>query len=111
MKIFYIVRKYVLRTKNMDWAGHASLSEWVQVSPTYWLRRLARLEGRSCSVNLAELNVFSNFERVLHLQMLSEMLIQVLETLTKNCGDDMHLQLIECDILQELVKIVKKKVI
>ncbi|RWR92786.1 VHS domain-containing protein [Cinnamomum micranthum f. kanehirae] len=33
----------------------------------------------------------------------------VLETLTKNCGEDVHLQLIECEILKELVKIVKKK--
>lgn len=39
------------------------------------------------------------------------MLMQVLETLTKNCGDDVHLQIIDNDILNELVKIVKKKVI
>ena len=42
--------------------------------------------------------------------MVSLLLIQVLETLSKNCGDVVHLQIVERDILQEMVKIVKKKV-
>ncbi|KAL5993060.1 hypothetical protein ACLOJK_013980, partial [Asimina triloba] len=38
-----------------------------------------------------------------------EMLMQVLETLSKNCGDNVHLQIVERDILHEMVKIVKKR--
>lgn len=37
--------------------------------------------------------------------------MQVLEALSKNCGDNVHLPIIERNILHELVKIVKKKVI
>lgn len=37
--------------------------------------------------------------------------LQLLETMIKNCGDYVHQQVAERNILQELVKIVKKKVI
>ncbi|KAG8067698.1 hypothetical protein GUJ93_ZPchr0005g14526 [Zizania palustris] len=35
--------------------------------------------------------------------------LTLLETLMKNCGDYVHLQVVERDILQEMIKIVKKK--
>lgn len=35
--------------------------------------------------------------------------LTLLETLTKNCGDTVHLQVAERDVLHEMVKIVKKK--
>lgn len=37
-------------------------------------------------------------------------LFQLLETMIKNCGDIVHLQVAERDILHEMVKIVKKRV-
>jgi hypothetical protein len=36
--------------------------------------------------------------------------LQVFETLVKNCGDSVHQQIAEKDVLHEMVKIVKKKV-
>ncbi len=36
--------------------------------------------------------------------------VQVLETLVKNCGDNVHQQVQDRGVLQEMVKIVKKKV-
>jgi hypothetical protein len=35
---------------------------------------------------------------------------QLLETLIKNCGDFVHMQVADRDVLHEMVKIVKKKV-
>jgi hypothetical protein len=36
--------------------------------------------------------------------------LTVLETLIKNCGDNVHQQIAEKDVLNEMVKIVRKKV-
>ena len=36
---------------------------------------------------------------------------QLLETVIKNCGDVVHMHVAEKDVLHEMVKIVKKKVI
>lgn len=36
--------------------------------------------------------------------------LQLLETMVKNCGDHVHFQIAEKNILPEMVKIVKKKV-
>ncbi|KAG0481135.1 hypothetical protein HPP92_011993 [Vanilla planifolia] len=36
--------------------------------------------------------------------------LTLLETMIKNCGDSVHFQVVERDILQEMVKIVRKKV-
>jgi hypothetical protein len=40
----------------------------------------------------------------------SEICLQLLETLIKNCGDHVHFQVVERNILEEMIKIVKKKV-
>lgn len=37
-------------------------------------------------------------------------ILQLLETMVKNCGDYVHFQVADRNILQEMVKIVKKKV-
>lgn len=41
---------------------------------------------------------------------ISDILVQVLDSLSKNCGEHVFQQIVERDILREMVKIVKKKV-
>lgn len=43
--------------------------------------------------------------------MYSVSILQLLETVIKNCGDIVHMHVAEKDILHEMVKIVKKKVL
>lgn len=38
------------------------------------------------------------------------LILQLLETMVKNCGDYVHFQIAEKKILEEMIKIVKKKV-
>lgn len=42
--------------------------------------------------------------------MYAWLFLQLLETLIKNCGDYVHQQVAERDVLHEMVKIVKKRV-
>lgn len=49
------------------------------------------------------------FQNFLHSELI-DLPIQVLETLSKNCGDHLHQQIVERDVLHEMVKVVKKKV-
>lgn len=50
------------------------------------------------------------FHGILSLPDKLKILFQVLETLSKNCGETVHQQIAERDILHEMVKIVKKRV-
>lgn len=46
----------------------------------------------------------------LPIKFVSNVFFQLLETMVKNCGDYVHFQIAERNILQEMAKIVKKKV-
>jgi len=50
-------------------------------------------------------------KRIAHKKSRVQLLaLTLLETMIKNCGDIVHMQVAERDILQEMVKIVKKRV-
>ena len=89
----------------------------------YWFRQAKevikalkkRLQHKNANVQFLALTVcFSAWctkqSYCVHPYECSEIAFQLLETLIKNCGDHVHVQVIERNILEEMMKIVKKKV-
>lgn len=50
------------------------------------------------------------FQLFIYVFMMFYVFLQLLETMVKNCGDYVHFQIADRNVLQEMVKIVKKKV-
>ncbi|XP_010256972.1 PREDICTED: target of Myb protein 1-like isoform X1 [Nelumbo nucifera] len=74
-------------TMNMDICDTINSNHWQAKDVVKALKR--RLQNKNPKVQLLALTL--------------------LETMTKNCGDYVHFQIAERDVLQEMIKIVKKK--